>query len=145
MISLVIILALVTVPLVLIARLSFTVLARLLGVVSQSEVATRAEFARIREQLLATAGDCEQVSRGARGVPDAAVLGIGREATERPHGRAIQKSPEPAMGQEPADLVASSATAPAEAQWRRCPKCATNVPSTASMCLQCGAGLAAPS
>jgi hypothetical protein len=51
-IGLLIVLALVAVPLALLARLSILMLARLLGVVSHSEVATRAEFARIREQLL---------------------------------------------------------------------------------------------
>ena len=76
-ISLVIILALVTVPLALIARLSFTVLARLLGVVSQSEVATRAEFARIREQLLATAGEGEGQLEGSPRAPDAAAAHVG--------------------------------------------------------------------
>lgn len=109
MISLLIVLALVTVPLALIARLSFTVIARLLGVVSQSEVATRAEFARIREQLLATAGD--------GGTPAVTV-------EERA----------------PADAVAAQATSdPAVAAWRKCLACAASVPSTARICLQCGA------
>jgi hypothetical protein len=105
-ISLLILLALVTVPLALIAKLSFTVLARLLGVVSQSEVATRAEFARIREQLQATAGD----------------------------------------GGVSPDEVPPQATAsiePSAPQWRSCPACAASVPSTASVCLQCGTGLGA--
>jgi hypothetical protein len=102
-ISLLIVLALVTVPLALIARLSLTVLARMLGVTSQSEVATRAEFARIREQLLATAGD-----------------GEGPAEKDVPR----QQPPEP-------DVL----------QWSRCPACAASVPSAASICLQCGAGL----
>jgi hypothetical protein len=111
-ISLLIILALVTVPLALIARLSLTVLARMLGVTSQSEVATRAEFARIREQLLATAGDGEVPSRDA--------------SRQAPEPGEPGQSPEPVM-----------------AEWRRCPTCEASVPSTASICLQCGAGMSA--
>jgi hypothetical protein len=99
-ISLLIILVLAIVPLALIARLSFTVLARLLGVVSPSEVATRAEFDRIREQLLATAGDVNEPPL--------------ESAPPRP---------------------------PAVAEWRDCPSCAASVPSTASVCLRCGAML----
>ena len=101
MISLLIILALVAVPLALIAKLSLTVLARLLGVASPSEVATRAEFDRIREQLLATADDV---------------------------------GPEPQLGEAPPPP-------PAAPEWRGCPTCAASVPSTASVCLRCGAGL----
>lgn len=52
MVGLLIVIVLVTVPLVLVARLSIMMLGRLFGVVSHSEVATRAEFARIREQLI---------------------------------------------------------------------------------------------
>jgi hypothetical protein len=103
-ISLLIILALVIVPLALIAKLSFTVLARLLGVVSQSEVATRAEFARIREQLQATAED----------------VGVSSDE-ERAQARAPIEPPPP--------------------QWRSCPSCSAEVPSTASLCLQCGGRL----
>ncbi|HEY7962148.1 MAG TPA: hypothetical protein VID29_09520 [Solirubrobacteraceae bacterium] len=52
MVGLVIVIVLVAVPLLLVTRLSIEMLARLFGVVSHSEVATREEFARIREQLL---------------------------------------------------------------------------------------------
>lgn len=52
MLGLLIVIVLVAVPLVLVARLSIMMLSRLFGMVSRSEVATRAEFARIREQLL---------------------------------------------------------------------------------------------
>lgn len=52
MVGLLIVIALVAVPLILMARLALMMLGRLFGVVSRSEVATRAEFARIREQLL---------------------------------------------------------------------------------------------
>jgi hypothetical protein len=100
-ISLLIILALVAVPLALIAKLSLTVLARLLGVASPSEVATRAEFDRIREQLQATADD---------------------------------------GGYEP-PLEAAPAPTPVAPEWHDCPTCAATVPSTASVCLRCGAGL----
>jgi hypothetical protein len=50
--GLLIVIVLVAVPLVLVARLSIVMLGHLFGAVSRSEVATRAEFARIREQLL---------------------------------------------------------------------------------------------
>lgn len=55
MIGLLIIVALVAVPLALVARQSLLVLARLFGVVSRSEVVTRLEFERIREQMLSSA------------------------------------------------------------------------------------------
>jgi hypothetical protein len=103
-ISLLIILALVALPLALIAKLSLTVLARLLGVASPSEVATRAEFDRIREQLQATADDSGPEPR-------------------------LEEAPPP-----PPEV----AVAP---EWRDCPTCAATVPSTASVCLRCGAAL----
>jgi hypothetical protein len=133
-ISLLIVLALVTVPLALIARLSLTVLARMLGVTSQSEVATRAEFARIREQLLARAGDGEEPVRNAPHQPGATAtqatqaadaLGHSRTATLEPSGE-TPETPEPNV-----------------ARWHRCPTCEASVPSTARICLQCGARLSA--
>jgi hypothetical protein len=145
MISLMIILALVTVPLVLIARLSFTVLARLLGVVSQSEVATRAEFARIREQLLATAGDVGEALDGAARQPDLAVAQVGGTgqlggaAIDLPRATVREQTPARPEGRQSA--AKPSAAEPTVAEWRRCPTCTASVSSTASMCLQCGAGL----
>ncbi len=120
-ISLLIVLALVTVPLALIARLSLSVLARMLGVTSQSEVATRAEFARIREQLLARAGDGGMPVQDAPRQPGVAAAQVGDMLEHSPGA-----TPEPPV-----------------AQWHRCPTCAASVPSTASVCLQCGAGLSA--
>jgi hypothetical protein len=130
-ISLLIVLALVSVPLALIARLSLTVLARLLGVVSQSEVTTRAEFARIREQLLATAVDHEQSpappSAGtAPGASAVAAIGQQREGSVSVHEPAAENAAFPSGSLE----------------WRSCSACGTDVPSTASLCLQCGARLA---
>ena len=136
-ISLVIILALVTVPLALIARLSFTVLARLLGVVSQSEVATRAEFARIREQLLATAGEGEGQLEGSPRAPDAAAAHVGDIISGRLGDVTAGR-----LGGAAAKLAVA---APAAVEWRQCPTCTAIVPSTASICLQCGAGLSAKS
>ncbi len=127
MISLLIVLALVTVPLALIARLSLTVLARMLGVTSQSEVATRAEFARIREQLLARAGDGGVPAQDASRHPGVTVAQVG-DTLEHSPGAILEPpvAPEPPV-----------------AQWHRCPTCAASVPSTATVCLHCGAGLSA--
>jgi hypothetical protein len=152
MISLVIILALVTVPLVLIARLSFTVLARLLGVVSQSEVTTRAEFARIREQLLATAGDDGVSAEGAGREPDSggpthrggAIEPQGGAVLEQPRSAAPERRAARSGAQRPV-INLSAAEQLAAAEWRRCPTCMASVSSTASMCLQCGSGLSAQS
>jgi hypothetical protein len=138
-ISLVIVLALVMVPLALIARLSVTVLTRLLGGVSQSEVATRAEFARIREQLLATAGDGDEHPEGRELDVAAAHLQSASEPAGDRVGRAtLGVAPEPALA-ESAELQPD--IAPNVAEWRRCPTCAADVASTARICLQCGAGL----
>jgi hypothetical protein len=136
-ISLLIVLALVSVPLALIARLSLTVVARLLGVVSPSEVTTRAEFARIREQLLATAGDGEWQS-GPPTRPADVTAAHGRSAVaefvpellERPSGVPEATGERPVLPPEELPL-----------EWRSCPACAAEVPSTASLCLQCGTGL----
>jgi hypothetical protein len=143
MISLLIILALVMVPLALIARLSFTVLARLLGVVSQSEVTTRAEFARIREQLLATAGDAEESSRQGESQLSARVMTQTTDTVEQLPGKKFGTSRDTIGGRAPADPAESQAPSePSVAQWRQCPTCSASVPSSASVCLQCGAGLA---
>jgi hypothetical protein len=145
-ISLVIILALVMVPLALIARLSFTVLARLLGVVSQSEVATRAEFDRIREQLLATAGDDEGSGKLTTRQADVTAPQVDAPARSRPTLR--RQSRGTLQGRTPARsaaVVQPPAPEPAVAEWRECPTCMASVPSTASICLQCGVSLSAQS
>lgn len=141
MISLLIILALVTVPLALIARLSFTVIARLLGVVSQSEVATRAEFARIREQLLATAGDGVQPVGDRQRQPAVAPV----EAAEEPKrsGGVAVEQPVAVEPHSAGSVAAQLSSEPAVAVWHSCPTCAASVPSTARICLQCGAALSA--
>jgi hypothetical protein len=144
-ISIVIILALVMVPLALIAKLSLTVLARLLGVVSQSEVATRAEFARIREQLLATAGDGEVSSRGAQRQPGVAAAQPGG-ASEQLSDEVSQSSRGGARERASRGSTAERLdVAPGLAEWRQCPTCAASVASTARICLQCGADLSAQS
>jgi hypothetical protein len=141
-ISLVIILILVSVPLALILRLSFAVLARLLGVTSPAEVATRAEFARIREQLLATAGDDPSSPRPTLSVSPAQ---NGSSALAAPHpGRERSPGAESTSGGKagvPREPQSTFSSEPPAAHWRGCPSCAAEVPSTASLCLRCGAGL----
>lgn len=137
MISLLIILALVAVPLTLIAKLSLTVLARLLGGVSQSEVATRAEFARIREQLQATAAD-GQMSPTEQPIPLASVS----QSPELPE-LSLAQSHVAGDAQATAETAGSAGAgdhSPA-AQWSECHSCTARVPGTARVCLQCGSRL----
>jgi outer membrane biosynthesis protein TonB len=115
MLGLLIVIALVAVPLLLLMRLSILMLARLFGVVSHSEVATRAEFARIREQLLLGGSSTSAASNLAAAPPNLAAVPSGGP-------------PPPAPAHEES----------AQPHWRTCPECGARVPSVAVTCIQCG-------
>jgi hypothetical protein len=119
-VGLLIVIALVAVPLILMARVALMMLGRLFGVVSRSEVATRAEFARIREQLLLS--------------PDSAPA----LASDPP---ALASDP-PALASDP-PAPASEPPAPPAPRWSACPGCGASVSSAATLCVRCGGALRA--
>jgi hypothetical protein len=146
MLGLLIVIALVAVPLLLLMRLSILMLARLFGVVSHSEVATRAEFARIREQLLLGGSSASGVSKLAAAplatIPHAATLPATILAAAPPATLPLVATPSALIP--PTALPAAAVPSlpareePAQPHWRTCPECGAHVASVAVTCVQCG-------